>query len=118
METKTWMTAKRIARGPEAANAELERWRRVREKREAHKPHVAPTFSSTETMRRDAVASKAAHVGSRVAAAPVGSVDLIDVALVAVALAGVYGFWRIIRSTRDDVAESTYGRGLDALAAR
>lgn len=118
METKTWMTAKRLARGPEAANAELERWRRVRAEREASAPRRASTFANEGAMRRDAAASRAAHIGSRVAAAPERGIDLLDVALVGVMLAGAYAFWRVV--SRDRVgaaADNPYYVGAIALGA-
>lgn len=124
METKTWMTPKRIARGPEAANAELERWRKVRIEHQRALPKVSDSFDSVAAMRADEAASRRRGIGSRVVAAPTKGVDLVDVALAAGALAGAYLFWRVIRSTQARevvsglLARSAYERGLDALAAR
>lgn len=124
METKTWMTPKRIARGPAAANAELNRWRTVRLEHQRTLPHVSTRFDSVAAMRTDEAASRRRGIGSRVVAEPVKGIDLLDIALTAGALAGAYLFWRVIKSTqtRDVVnglpQRSTYELGLDALATR
>ena len=121
METKTWMTPKRIERGPEAANAELARWRAIRHER-PH-PRANEKFTNTAAMRADADTSRRAGVGSRVvSASKTAGVDWLDVALVAGMLTGAYAFWRTLKKSSQvsgaGAEESAYYVGAVALGAR
>jgi hypothetical protein len=78
-ETKTWLTPKRIARGPEKADEEIRRWAKG-----AFRP--AKIYGSVSAMRADALASRAAGVGSRrIARVPKPVVTPLELA----ALAGI-----------------------------
>lgn len=127
-ETKTWLTPKRIARGPEAANEELRRWARAKRQRElgrtvsdALKP--ALVYRSTADMRHDEEASRRRHVGSVVMSREPRGIGLGHVAIGAAAIGAGFlvGRWwaRRRRAAQTTVAgcdTSTYERGLDALA--
>ncbi len=57
-ETKIWLTAKRLARGPEKADEEIRRWAKT-----AFRP--AKLYGDVRALRTDAIASRSAHMGSR-----------------------------------------------------
>lgn len=124
-ETKTWLTPKRLARGPEAANEELRRWAKARAARE-QRPTAPRTYHTTADMRRDESASRSRRVGSVVLARDTrGGLGLIHVAVgvAAVGAGFLVGRWwarrrKVARATtiHGDTASSSYARGLDALA--
>jgi hypothetical protein len=135
-QTKTWLTPKRLARGPEAANAEMRRWA-SNEKWRRELSHVmkqtfrpAQVYGSAADMRRDALASRSRGVGSTMLATDAHRVGPLHVAVAvgALGLGFVIGRWWMqrrraaqaaqtqIRGDEEDLC-SDYERGLDALAA-
>lgn len=133
VETKSWLTPKRLARGPEAANEELRRWSKERRRRKlvaemrgTFRP--AQIYGDAAAMRRDALASRAERVGSTVMARDADSLGAVDllVGVSAIAVGVLIGRWWVRRSraphppvaVRGAAGDSAYARGALALAAR
>lgn len=109
--TKVWMTPKRLARGPEAARAELARWGQLPMQR-------GRVIGDVRAMRDEALRSASEGRGSAtIAAAPRKlAIRPLDVAVAVGALAGGFFLGRWVgRKLR---TKSTYVRGLDALGNR
>jgi hypothetical protein len=135
-ETKTWLTPKRLARGPEAANAEMRRWasneKWRRELSHAMKRTFRPAqvYGSAADMRRDALTSRGRGVGSVVLARDAHRVGPLHVVagVAAIGAGFLVGRWwahrlksqamprTMVNGDVDDSAPSMYSRGLDALA--
>lgn len=112
-ETKQWMTAKRIERGPEAAEAELRRWTKDAAVKVGFRS--VPVYGNTAAMRADALASRRDHVGSKVVARSVAhdrSSHFGEILVAAAALGGGFllGRWW---KRRQEAAAATVIKGDD-----
>jgi len=99
-ETKSWMTPARFARGPEAANEELRRWSREKRRRDLEREmrgvfRPVKVYGDAASMRRDALASRGAHVGSALMAKDAKSIGAVELLVGAAALGGgvLFGLW-------------------------
>lgn len=88
-ETKQWMTAKRIERGPEAAEAELRRWTKDAATRIGFR--TVPIHGNAAALRADALASRRDHVGSKLMAKTVHRARESHVGEILVAAAALGG---------------------------
>lgn len=88
-ETKQWMTAKRIERGPEAAEAELRRWAKDAATRAGFRPvHIS---GNATALRADALASRRDHVGSKLVARKFKAQAESNLGMVVVSVAAIGG---------------------------
>lgn len=109
-ETKQWMTAKRLERGPEAAEAELRRWAKDAATRAGFRPvHIS---GNATALRADALASRQRHMGSRLVAHKVheqvsSHIDIIVFGLLAVGGGYLAGRWFKAKREHDQLAHAT-----------
>lgn len=103
VETKVWLTPKRIARGPDKADDEIRRWAKS-----AFRP--AKLYGNVSAMRADALASRAAGVGSRrIAREPEPFVTPLELAALAGISIGAFFVGRWIGKRRRTQAPAIHG---------
>lgn len=109
-ETKQWMTAKRLERGPAAAEAELRRWAKDAATRAGFRPvHIS---GNATALRADALASRQRHMGSRLVARKVheqvsSNAGIIVFGLLAIGGGYFAGRWFKAKREHDQLAHAT-----------